>query len=1219
MVGVLKSLDLRGPIAYFIDISIIIHGVREMFLVRLDIFGFKSFFTKLDMKFGSGITGIVGPNGCGKTNIVDAIRWVLGEQKPSLLRSEQMEDVIFNGTAQRKPLGMAEVSLTINNSQGNLPPEYTEVMITRRLFRSGESEYLLNKIPCRRKDIVEMFMDTGMGPHAYSVIELSMVESIISGNTEALRALFEEAAGIAKYKARRREALRKLEATKANLLRLGDIVEEVERQVRGLRRQAAKAQRHQRYLQELRELEVAVARREHRLREQEGERLRQMLEKAEKEAGQIYERLSAREAQAEKLRQQLLEKESSLASLHAQLTERGDRIHKLEEQILVGQERYEGLGQQSARIESEMELLHAKLTSFIQGRKDREKEAAEAAEEVKRAEKRCAQKEEGLASLDGELFRKRTAVEKVSRQISDLLQGKNDARGQVERSGAHRETRERREQRLTEEVEAASAERDRVARALREVENKLGGARRGGQRLEKELQEGLGNRGQLQASIRRLASEERGLEGQLEIKKNRLALLQDVLKSYEGYQQGVKSLLTDLKKLPGIRGTVANALEVDPKYVQAVEATLGEAAQYILVETTETAFKAMEHLRRQKAGRATFLVLDRVRQLGRASKPERTLSQKGALAWGPDVVTCDPKYRAAVDFLLEGVVIVDDLASITPGSPGAAKKSLTWVSLSGDVLETPALLRGGHLSEEIALLDRQRKIIQEREELDSLSDALEKKRAQRLQLEASERRCSQKVAELQSAHQAQIPEIAALEKEAEALRVQSQALSERRASLAEELKELSIQNKTQNKLLAQLTEELSDLENQLAEKRKHQQLLEEELGGLETRSKAALKEVHETRVQLVSLQGLCERLRLETERQREMEEDLKSTLESRQAEIKTIQEKRTGLAAEIATKNLEVARQKTQRAEMKASAEQLAEEESSLRKALKQLESEIKEIREARESSQNQVHQLQLQLTEIDAKQQAVVERIEEEYQVNLQEVRASEETEEFNLPEREERVRFLRERIRTMGPVNLAALEEYNTQKERYDFLTTQREDLLQAEQNLNQLIQKMNTRARRLFAGTFKKVNQNFQAIFRQMFDGGEANLILNSTGDPLQADIEIFACPGGKRLRHIAQLSGGEKALTAISLLFSLYQVKPSPFCVLDEVDAPLDDVNIGRYVEMLKNLSQKSQFIIITHNKITMSAADVLYGVTMEETGISKMVSVNLRQAERTTAS
>ncbi len=1189
-----------------------------MFLTQLEIFGFKSFPTKLDLKFGGGITGIVGPNGCGKTNIVDAIRWVLGEQKPTLLRSEQMEDVIFNGTGKQKPLGMAEVSLTIDNTRNILPQEYTEVMITRRLFRSGESEYLLNKTPCRRRDIVELFMDTGMASHAYSIIELPMVESILGGHTEVLRALFEEAAGIAKYKAKRREALRKLETTRGNLLRVGDIIEEVEKQVRGLRRQAAKAQRHQRYSQELKEHEIGTAGKEYWRREEEGNRLRQMLKEDQVLTDRVGEQLSTKETLAQNLRHRLREQEQSLARIRSQLAERGEHIHKLEEQILVSQERKDGLRQQRDRIQTDMQKLISKREDLLQQGKNRAREATKAAEQLSRAKEHFVQKEKRLAVLDGDLYHKRIAVEESRRRISDLLLGKNDLGGELQRSRAQLETNQRREQMLTGEMEKISGETDQFNRALSESDDKLKKACQNVQELEAKLEKAREKQKRLLASLRKVVEEERDLEGQVKIRKNRLELLQGVLKSYEGYHQGVKSLLTDLSDLPGICGTVADILQVSPKYVSAVEAALGEAAQYILVETTDTALKAMEHLHRRKAGRATFLILDRAQRLNAASKPRETLNRKGALAWAADVITCDQKYRPAVDLLLGGVVIVDDVAPLASAADQSLEQQIIWVSLSGDVLETPALIRGGHLSKETGLLDRRRKTLQEKEDLDSLATALQEKHARRLALESDEKQHAGKVDELQRALQTQSLQKTQVEKETETLRLQSQALSDRRDTLTRELEGLRGQDRPHNKLMAQLMKKLSRLEDQLAGERDGGELLEEQFRDLESTSRTTLQDVNEDRVQLVSLQGRCEQLRLDTERLKQIEQELQSNMESQRAEIEEIEKKSKDLTAQIAAMGQEVQERGVEKSEFEARGKRLGEDESSARMELRGLESEIKEVREQRESGQNQVHDRQLQLTEIEAKQQATIERIQQEYQLDLRETENLEEEEKLNLQEREKHIRFLRQKIQTMGPVNLAALEEYKIQKERYDFLVGQRDDLLRAEQNLNRVIQEMNKRARRLFGRTFRKVNEAFQTIFNQMFDGGEANLILNGKEDPLEANIEIYACPGGKKLRHIAQLSGGEKALTAISLLFSLYQVKPSPFCVLDEVDAPLDDVNIGRFVEILRKLSQKSQFIIITHNKNTMAAANVLYGVTMEQSGVSRVVSVNLRQAEKSTA-
>ncbi len=1189
-----------------------------MFLTRLDIFGFKSFPARLDLKFESGITAVVGPNGCGKTNIVDAIRWVLGEQKPSLLRSEQMEDVIFNGTARRKPLGMAEVSLTVDNSRGILPQDFTEVMITRRLFRSGESEYLLNKTPCRRKDIVELFMDTGMGPHAYSVIELSMVESILSGQTEALRTLFEEAAGIAKYKSKRRDALRKLDKTKDNLLRVGDILEEVERQVRSLRRQAAATKRYQLYVRELKELEVALVGDEYRLREKEAQHLRQTLEEAEQVAAGCKMKLTAKEDQAEKLGLTLRQKESALANLRAQLSESAEGIHRMEEKILIAKERRQGHRQQLARIASETEALQAKLVDLQRQREDQRKEAAIASQSVSQMEEKLAGKEEILANLDDELVQKRAAAEGAGAQIPDLLRQRNEIREALERLRAQREVTEKRADIIKENLKRTDRQLHQIAGDLRTNQERRKVLARRGQKLEAQLEESLGNRSQLMATLQRCSHEERQLESQVEITKHKLDLLQRVLETYEGYQSGVRTILTDLGDLPGIRGTVADALEVDPKFLPAVEAGLERAAQYILVETAEVAEKALKHLRERKAGRATFLILDRIHQLNTPPRPQEALDQKGALAWAPDVVTCKPEFRKVMDILLGSTIIVDSLASVSGESHTWWKQPITWASLDGDILDVPAILRGGHLSDEKGLLDRRSSLVRETDEFKSLEAALERSRAQRLELEAQEQAYAQEISELQDALRAHRPELAGSEKETESLEMQSKALSETRIALTEELEEFQAQVSPNDELLTQLTAKLSQKERQLSDKRENHQLLEAKLRELESLSRNAIKEVNEARVHLVSLQSRGEQLRLDEIRLSEMEEDLETTVRLRQTERNDIRIEIEKLGDEIDAKSQEVEEGKAERSKIEVGVQKLAWEESSMRTALQQLESELKGIRQERESVQDEVHRRELQLAEIEAKQQATIERIQAEYQQNIEDIELAEGDAQASLKEREERIQFLQERIRAIGPVNLAAPEEYDSQKKRHHFLMEQRNDLLQSEENLNQLIKEMNRRAQRLFSRTFNTVNQNFQSIFGQMFDGGEANLILNDGRDPLQADIDIYACPGGKRLRHIAQLSGGEKALTAISLLFALYQVKPSPFCVLDEVDAPLDDVNIGRFVDMLKSLSLKSQFIIITHNKNTMAAADVLYGVTMEESGVSKVVSVDLRQAEKSAA-
>jgi chromosome segregation protein len=1189
-----------------------------MFLNELDLCGFKSFPSKLKLKFGEGITAIVGPNGCGKTNIVDAVRWVLGEQKTTLLRSQHMEDVIFNGTAQRKPLGMAEVSLTIDNTAGVLPEEFSEVMITRRLFRSGESEYLLNKAPCRRKDIVDLFLDTGMAPHAYSVIELSMVESILGDQADALRVLFEEAAGIAKYKQRRKEALRKLARTKDNLLRLGDIITEVETGVRSLRRQAARAQRHQRFTDELKKHEVTMAVGKFRWRREEIDRLNEKLAETRTRADSSHEALESKSEQVQQLRQQSAERDSSLTGLREQLAHQDELIHGLNEQVLVGQERRQGLGGQLSRLRSDIEQLQERKQSLHTERAERAGEKTEVTGKLDIAQGELREKEEKINQLDGRSLELRSALDRHRGHIADLLQQRNDIRQELEVLGGGRETAQRRAQSLSEEIQRTGDQLEQAAQRLREIEKNVHLMQQDSQKIERQLEKARQVRDQLTAEITKVGENRRDLESQIEIHRERREVLAGVLEAYEGYQRGVKSVLTELPHLAGVIGTVADILQTQDQYVRATEAALGEAAQYIVVQKTDTALQAIEHLRQNKAGQATFLILDEVERLERPSRPVQIVSNNGEQKWAADVVSCIPQHRPLVEFLLGKVVIVERLETIPPAGEQNDGNQLVWVSLSGDVRKPPAFMRGGHAGDGSGLLDRREKIRQVELALEDLVAKLESTRAQQGELDRQQQDQADAIAKLEETLRLHQEQTAPAEKELETQRLQHSVFVERRTALTAELKGLDQTENAPDGALGQLTHRLTQVEAQLAEKRENLHRLEEDANALEISSRTALKEANEARVRLVTLQGRNDQIGAEEERWQQIEGELESTLTARRSEIDETQRKIAELTEQINEKTHQIEIQTTERTRLRDQETSLQQETVNLRDVLQNLETEIREYQEQREGIQKEVHDLELQLAELQIKQQSAQERTQEEYGVNLEDYSPAQDGEELSEADREERIGYLQERLRAMGPVNLAALEEYNAQKERYDFLASQRDDLLQAEEHLNGVIADLNRRARRLFSETFKQVKGNFQIIFKKMFDGGEADLSLDAKGDPLEADIQIFACPGGKKLRHIAQLSGGEKALTAISLLFSLYQVKPSPFCVLDEVDAPLDDANIGRFVAMLKGLSEKSQFIIITHNKNTMAAADVLYGVTMEQSGVSKVVSVNLRQEERAVA-
>jgi chromosome segregation protein len=1191
-----------------------------MFLNQLEMFGFKSFPAKLNLKFGEGITAIVGPNGCGKTNIVDAIRWVLGEQKPTLLRSEQMEDVIFNGTAQRKPLNMAEVSLTIDNTRSVLPNEYSEVMITRRLFRSGESEYLLNKTVCRRKDIVDLFLDTGMAPHAYSVIELPMVESILGGQADALRVLFEEASGIAKYKARRREAFRKLAKTQDNLLRLGDIVAEVEKAVRSLKRQAAAAQRHHRYAQELQQHELTLASSRYRQQMESKTRLAAELNEARTRDGDAQEHLKTQEERAKQLQEQLSDHEEQLSSLHLQLSQQDEAIHRLNEQMLVNGERKEGLSTQRARLQSEVKDLEERKLALGRERDERTVKKKELSEHLSAARKMLEERETKLSEVDGRLIEKRTALERLREKIGRLSERKSDIRQQLISLGGGRELWQQRAQDIAQELQRIDLRLEELTSSAGDLEKQLHHGEQEAAKLQGQLHQAQEDAARAATELEEMSERLQKHRGQMELHRSRLEALRSVMESYEGYQMGVKSVLTELAHLKGVIGTVADILETEERYVPAVEAALGEAAQYIVVQQRETALKAIEHLRTRQAGRATFLILEEAKRLAATTRSRKLLSRKGVLSWAPGVVSCIPQHRPAVEFLLGQVLIVERLKPhlFPPDEDGASQPTL--VSLEGDVYHPPAFLQGGQLSEETGFLDRQMRLREEESALETLTRQVEQMEMECSQAKARAEEHADRAVRLEEALQSHRAQTEPTEKALQEGRLQSRLLLERRAALEAERKELARQNDAPEGPKERLTQKLSEIDSQLDEKRTRLHELEEEVRSLEQSSRTAMKASSEARVELASVEERHAQIGAEEGRWHQIETELRSTLSNRRKEIKDIAAQMTQLGRQIEQHGKEIHDLEARRQELQKTRQALQERATTLRDELQGLETNMKGERHRREEVQSEIHQLELQLAELEIRKQSLLEKIESEYEVDLKTFTSPPEDEEAAMDpaEREKRIHFLRNRLHAMGPVNMAALEEYQTQKERYDFLTAEREDLQKAEKNLNDVIADLNRRARSLFSETFRQVGDNFKEIFGQMFNGGEANLILNGKRDPLEADIQIFACPGGKKLRHIAQLSGGEKALTAISLLFALYQVKPSPFCVLDEVDAPLDDANIGRFVSMLKILSKKSQFIIITHNKNTMAAANVLYGVTMQQSGISQVVSVNLRQTGETDA-
>jgi chromosome segregation protein len=1183
-----------------------------MFLSKLQILGFKSFPQKTELHFDRGITAIVGPNGCGKTNILDALRWVLGEQRITLLRSAKMEEVIFSGTKDLKPLGMADVTLVIENSQGLLPIDYNQVTVTRRLFRSGESEYLLNKTPCRLKDITELFLDTGVGIHAYSVIQPEMVEAILSEKAEERRFMFEEAAGITKYKLRKKEAERKLEHTENDLLRLGDILAEVEKQTNSLRRQKGKAERYRRLTEEVREFEIRLSHSEFQtLRLQEKE-LEDRLKTAADQAHRTGSELGKEEAEAQELKLKLLEVEKESASVQRRIGELAEKGFQLERDISVSRERKSNLQKLIDKNCRELEDLRTRLSSETGQREEKEEKLKQLAAEVRSKEVTCETQEAILLSNDEKLQHIRQRLQKLSGDLQELNDDLNKVRAEKEHTGTQAEELKQRKSMFSEEKRSIEQKVGDVLDKLKSLTSEdeerkglLGDKIREAELFKSKIE-------QNQVELTELGSEEGRTGSLLEGEKARLDMLRQISQHYEGYGKGEKSVLAAKDQLSGIIDTVANLITTRPEYLKAVESALGASLQFIVCRDVRSAMEAIQYMKSRSAGRATFLALDRANSLGPNPARIDLKDYPEAIGWASDVAQCQGEFRKVAELLLNKVILVENLGQAEALS-ARLESGYDLVTLEGETLRSGACLSGGSLRE-ISLLGRELEIQRLEERVSQLSrdskeieDSKDEKQKEREKLLESLSQISPEIERSRQRIQESEVELKTLEFQKISLERRQHELEEFSRNAEGRIAELGQEAETVGRRIEELVHRREKLNSEIDQEKGH-------LAETETFHTETFSQVNQLKIELVSLQGKEEQLRNEQTRLSELISEIENT---RAAKEKESEDSR----AEIGEIDQATMGQENQLKETfqvieddKTSLNTFVQEQTRLQESLNLKEKSLRASREAKEKVHDRLHQLEMEKVGLSSRAGSIRERISEEYQINLEDLASSAPLEEEETQNLQEKVNAAKERLKSLGAVNLLALEEYESTRQRLDFLQSQVKDLTEARQTLTSTIAKINDTARTLFTQTFEQIKQNFQKVFEDLFEGGETDLRLSDAADPLESPVQISARPYGKRLLNISQLSGGEKALTAIALLFAIYLVKPSPFCILDEVDAPLDDANITRFLKLIGHFSSNTQFILITHNKLTMEAADILYGVTMEQPGVSKIVSVKFQERE-----
>ncbi len=1179
-----------------------------MYLKQLDVLGFKSFATKTGIHFADGVTAIVGPNGCGKTNILDAIRWVLGEQRVSLLRGSKMEEVIFNGTRDVKPLGMAEVTMTLVNDRGILPTEYMEVQITRRLFRSGESEYLLNKIPCRLKDISELFYDTGVGAHSYSVIQQEMIESVISDRAEERRFLFEEAAGITKYKQRKKAALRKLEATEHDVLRLKDIYAEVQSQVRSLKRQHRKAERYQRIADNIKNWELYLTAAKVETLQSEIDELKKQLLHLSDQRQDRETALDRVSADLECRRKEQIDLERQLADVGNQAYEATEAAYACEKEISILSEKRAAARSLLERNGKEIDGLRQREKVLEEQAAENKAEAATRGEELEALNAAVKEAESAQADADRHLFNARCAREQENHRLIELESKLSSGRTEGEGLRGQKAELTRHLSHLAADLTDKQEERNRL---LQQLEGQRGSIEhltsqrddtaRGQRELSARIEELLGRSEELSAEMSQVTAS-------IEACEARRKLLQEMIVHYEGYESGAVAALEARTRFGGgLVGTVAELFAPAEGMETAVEGALGEMAGFVICQNRSTAEAVISFLKTENKGRIGILVPDSGTLNPVVKRPE--LAAPEFIGWMDSFISTRPDLRP----LMEAVVA--RTAVFRAGhDPSDILKQLPFgfQAVSTDGLVYSKNVIAGGSDDRFPLFRRQEKVTEQQELLERLTGELDAVRQTRnrviAEIAAERARSSQTAQKLESLDdeltevrnqlsdqeyqlRAIDTEIARLGKERQTCQAKLDSLRSRQCTLDLDFDHLSAEKDALNRSLDDMSRQLEELESGASQ---------------------ALEAVSKLHIQGVECRSKLEQCQSRHTNLQELQREIASTVTAKESEIRAAEQDIAMASQRISELEIRLKDAFEHRTEISGRQSDLRDSQAELMNRIAEREGELKEVRSGRDALGEQIHQLEMRSNSCESELRATCERISEEHEVDITAVHPPCPDAELSDDQAREHLHRQREALKKFGPVNLLALQEYDTAAERERFLQEQLNDLTTAKGDLQTTIAKINSTARDLFNETFENVRRNFKRLFTDLFNGGEADVFLEDPSDPLESNIEITARPGRKRLLSISQMSGGERALTAIALLFSLYLVKQSPFCILDEIDAPLDDSNCRRFLKLIDDFSDRTQFVIITHNKITMEAADNLYGVTMEQPGISKLVAVRFAE-------
>ena len=1181
-----------------------------MYLKRLEMQGFKSFADKTVLEFMPGITAVIGPNGSGKSNISDSIRWILGEQSMKSLRGTKTQDIIFAGTQSRKSLGFAEASLVFDNTDGTLPIEYSEVTVTRKIYRSGETGYYINKAPCRLKDVVELFMDTGIGRDGYSIIGQGKIDEILSNKSEDRRHIFEEAAGIVKYRSRKEETEKKLEQTKLNLLRINDILTEIEGNLEPLQMQADKAKKYLNLKEELKNIEVGLF-------IYNIEKYRQALEELTSDEEIMNSTLNQEEGKLEKIKILKEELKDRIDEITLQIEnmqnigfESQKEIEKLNSNINLAEAKIKNNIENTELYQKEIKELEEKIENLKQDIEQKQNKKDNLKQNKEKFENELKAKEEELKKLTEKLSSKEIEIEAKKKQVEENIDKKYELQTEISTQTANIDNIEKRQKQIKQEIDANILNLDRtrmkredVAKGFYQIENNRNKVLKSIENIDSQKQE-------IDDKIKEFDLQIINNTNDMRMKQSRYNFLVETEKEKEGYIKSVKSLLIDCEKIKelgkGMHGVLANIISVPSEYETAIEMCLGASLQNIVTDTEEDAKKLVEHLRKNNLGRASFLPITSVK----GKKLDSIKGKKiGVVGVASDLVKFDKKYEQIILSLLGRTVVVDNMQNAI----NLAKEnnySFRIITIEGDVINPSGAITGGSVAKKtVNILGRSREIEVLEKELKRLKNKISK-------LEEDKEKYVDSSENI-------IEEVQSLEKQLQEIDITYATEKQRIISIDENIEQ--IQNridklkeevekteKSKNETLASKQKNKECIEKMSKQNEEDQKIIDE----FSNANKESQKYIDDLNLDITNLKISVSSFNESEVSIQEMTEMIMKEIEThtKNKNNKSLQIKNAILENDKLKIEIENTKQEIEKVKSKVS--NSGENIDKMKKERIEKNEKLSKKEEEQTEQFKRIEELKAQITKIEVKKTKteeditdVINKMWEEYELTPN--NAGEYQKPENVAVTQRRVNVLRTDIKELGSVNVDSIEEYKKLKDRYDFMCEQRLDLEDTMSKLRKVIQDMTETMKQQFKEKFEIINKNFGEVFKELFGGGMAEVTLTDEENILECGIDITVQPPGKKLQNMTLLSGGEKAFTAIALLFAILKINPAPFCVLDEIEAALDDVNVYRYAEYLKKFAKETQFLVITHRKGTMEAADTVYGVTMEEKGISKLLSMKLK--------